>query len=155
MGEYVKFTDHDSVYELVAGTSMTGSSPGNYQGTIVLETGGLDELVANDEVVDIYHQGTTLKTDGWGHSVTGILKAGDYFEVNDELKIITSDVNSDISGNADLLFEPSLRATITDNTAITTTQPKATMRLVDDRQTRQSYRQTMITTCSFNCIEAF
>jgi len=78
--------------------------------------------------------GSTLTTDGWTISQTGILKAGDYIGVNGELKVITADANSNASGQATLTFEPPLRASPADNAAITVSAPKCTFRLADDDQ---------------------
>jgi hypothetical protein len=81
--------------------------------------------------------GSSLDTDGWTPS-TLVLKVGDYFEVNNELKIVTEDITSDGSGNATLYFEPPLRYSPADNAAITTTNPKATFRL-DEKETSWRY----------------
>jgi hypothetical protein len=54
--------------------------------------------------------GATLVTSGWTISTTGILKAGDFFSVNGELKLLVADANSDGSGVATLTFEPPLRS---------------------------------------------
>jgi hypothetical protein len=66
--------------------------------------------------------GATLLTSGWTASQTGILKDGDYFKVNGELKRMVQDVNSDSSGVATLVFEPPLRQSpaATVSTAVTT-----------------------------------
>lgn len=76
--------------------------------------------------------GTQLITDGWTASKTGIMKAGDFFGVNGELKMIVEDADSDASGNATLLFEPPLRSIPADNAVITTVKPTAIFRRVDD-----------------------
>jgi len=76
--------------------------------------------------------GNTLVTDGWTSSQTGILKKGDYFSVNNELKIITNDIDSDGSGNATLEFEPPLRNSPSDNASITVNDAKCEMVLLTD-----------------------
>lgn len=68
--------------------------------------------------------GTSLITDGWTAGITA-LKAGDYFGVNGELKMVTADATADGSGNATISFEPPLRAAPADNAALTTTKPLA------------------------------
>ena len=78
--------------------------------------------------------GTSLIIDGAPLSTTAWLKAGDYFEVGGELKRLTANVNTDGSGNATLVFEPFLRTSPADNAVVTITNPKAKMRLMDDRQ---------------------
>ena len=60
-------------------------------------------------------EGNTLATDGWTPNVDNILKAGDYFCVNNELKRVVDDAISDGAGIATLNFEPALRASPGDN----------------------------------------
>lgn len=143
-GEYVKFSNHDDVYEVVSG----GSS------SITIEATGLTTEIYVTTDIEVYHQGPTLKTDGWATS-SAIFKAGDFIGVNNELKIITADVTSDGSGNADLPIAPILRDTIIDNTNIITNSPTAIMKLVDDNQAKARYYKTSITSITINCEEAF
>lgn len=143
-GEYVKFSNHNDIYKVITG----GSS------TITIEATGLTTEISAVHTMDVYHQGATLKSDGW-NADTLILKAGDYVGVNNELKIITADVTSDGTGKADLPIAPILRSTITDNSAITTSNPTAIMRLKDDNQARASYYGPIVTSISFECIEVF
>ena len=99
--------------------------------------------------------GSSLVTDGWTTSVTGILLAGDYIEVNSELKIVVADVDSDASGNATLSIEPPLRNSPSDNAPLTMTNPKTIMRLVDDNQTKRSSTSIYSNNFTINCVEAF
>ena len=99
--------------------------------------------------------GTSLDTDGWTTSTTGILLAGDYIEVNGELKLVVADVDSDGSGNATLTIEPPLRSSPGDNDPITVTNPKATMMLIDDNQNKRSSSSIYSNNFSISCIEAF
>lgn len=78
--------------------------------------------------------GSSLVTDGWTNSVTGILLTGDYIGVNGELKTLVSDADSDAGGQATLVFEPPLRTSPADNAAITLIKPTCTFRLLDDDQ---------------------
>ena len=57
--------------------------------------------------------GTSL-TDGAQASTT-VLKAGDFFSVNNELKMVTVDATSDSSGDVTVNFVPSLRSSPSDN----------------------------------------
>jgi hypothetical protein len=75
--------------------------------------------------------GTQLVTDGWGTTQT-VLKAGDFFGVNGELKQCTADVTSDGSGNATINFEPALRASPANDAAIDVSSPTATFMLETD-----------------------
>ena len=94
--------------------------------TTVLGTGNGTPLVKGAS-----QTGRSLTTDGWANSET-VLKAGDYFSVNGELKIVTADVTSDGSGNATIAFEPALRASPADNAAIDITNPTCLMILDND-----------------------
>jgi hypothetical protein len=78
--------------------------------------------------------GTSLTVDG-AEASTLILKAGDYFEVNNELKMVTDDVTSDGSGNATINFSPSLRSSPSDNASITLSNPNCEMKLDNDSVT--------------------
>lgn len=68
--------------------------------------------------------GSTLIVDGCTPSITGWARAGDQFQIANELKMITVDANSDGGGNATLQFKPQLRTSPADNAAIIVSQPK-------------------------------
>jgi hypothetical protein len=73
--------------------------------------------------------GNTLVTSGWTPSTTGILKTGDFFGVNGELKLLVADAASNGSGVATLTFEPPLRSSPPNASALTTNKPTATFKL--------------------------
>lgn len=98
--------------------------------------------------------GTTLITDGWTPSTTGILKAGDFIGVNGELKMVVADANSDSGGNATLTFEPPLRASPANDAAITTSSPKATFRLAGD-DSAWTTRAPVLTDIPLQGVETF
>lgn len=75
--------------------------------------------------------GISLVTEGWPAGVT-VLKTGDFFEVNGELKMIVADVLANGSGAATLTFEPPLRNSPASGAAITTSKPKAVFKLDED-----------------------
>ncbi len=77
--------------------------------------------------------GSSLITDGWPANTT-VLKAGDYFAVNGELKRVTSDATTNGSGQVTISFKPALRNSPADNAAITVERPTCTMVLADDMQ---------------------
>lgn len=77
--------------------------------------------------------GISLATSGWTAS-TLVLKAGDFIEVNGELKLITADVTSGGTGLATLAFEPPMRAAPANLAPIVTASPGATFRLKEDSQ---------------------
>jgi hypothetical protein len=78
------------------------------------------------------YPGASLNVSGFPNSVTNVMRAGDYFQVGTELKLITQDINSDGTGDATLVFEPPLRAAPTNGASIITTAPAALMMLADD-----------------------
>ena len=99
--------------------------------------------------------GTSLITDGWSASIT-VLKAGDYFSVNGELKMMTADASSDGSGNSTLNFMPALRSSPADDAPITTNRPSCTMTLTDDMQAAWECDKTgTYQPRSFTAIEVF
>lgn len=78
--------------------------------------------------------GSTLAIDGCTANITGWGKAGDYFSVNGELKMLTADCNTNGSGEATLSFKPALRNSPADNAALTARNATCTMILTDDMQ---------------------
>lgn len=58
--------------------------------------------------------GASLNTDGWSNS-TQVLRKGDFFTVNGELKMVTADVTSSGTGTATVAFAPILRSAPADN----------------------------------------
>lgn len=100
--------------------------------------------------------GSSLTIDGATANVTGWLKAGDYFEVNGELKMLTADVNTNGSGQATLTFKPALRESPADNTAITVLNPACEMILADDQQTVwESDHDGIYESITFIAVEVF
>lgn len=97
-------------------------------------------------VVGAGQTGISLNTSGWPAS-TLVLKAGDFFQVNGELKLITADITSSGTGTATLAFEPPLRASPADAAAIVTADPVATFRLAEDKQSMrfESFHQRAFT----------
>lgn len=96
--------------------------------------------------------GTTLAIDGLAAGVT--LLAGDYFGVNGELKMVVADATANGSGQMSVTFEPPLRASPADNTAITLVKPTATFMLEDDAM-RWLTRAPVLTDVPIVCVEAF
>lgn len=73
--------------------------------------------------------GTSIVTDGWTANQTILLEIGDYFEINGELKVATQRAASDGAGNSTINFQPPIRKSPANNSAVITTDPKITMRL--------------------------
>jgi hypothetical protein len=80
--------------------------------------------------------GSSLITDGWTASQTGILKAGDYIQLgsgsSSKLYKILADKNSDGSGNATFDIFPAINTAVADNAAITIASPKGLFRLASN-----------------------
>lgn len=92
--------------------------------------------------------GNSLITDGWTASQTGILKAGDYFQLgsstSSKLYKVLNDANSDGSGDATFDIWPNINTAVSDNTALTVASAKGLFRLADnemrwDLQQAQQY----------------
>jgi len=75
--------------------------------------------------------GQSLVTDGWTISQTGILKAGDWFQLGNYLYNVMQDADSDGTGNATFDIWPDLRSAPADNDALTVSSPKGLFRLID------------------------
>ncbi len=96
--------------------------------------------------------GYTLNIDGATAGVTGWLKAGDYFEVEGELKQITEDIDTSGTGTATLVFAPELRDAPADNAAITLSSPTGIFRLAQPGN-GWSNRSPALSEFSLICIE--
>lgn len=97
--------------------------------------------------------GGTLVTQSWPISTT-VLRAGDYFEVNGELKMITADATTDAGGNVTLQFSPNLHASPTTGAAITYTNPGCTMKLANPSQAAWELSQRKIYVMTLELVEA-
>lgn len=77
--------------------------------------------------------GSSLVTDGWTASKTGILKAGDWIQLgsgtSQHIYKILQDANSDSGGNATFDIWPTLRASPADDATITIANTKGVFRL--------------------------
>ena len=97
--------------------------------------------------------GTSLITDG-AQASTLVLKAGDFFSVNSELKMVTANATSDGSGNLTINFVPSLRSSPSDNAGLTLVNPVCTMKLTGD-STSYNINNSTIYGISFSGLEVF
>lgn len=98
--------------------------------------------------------GSSLITDGWS-ALQMVLRAGDYFAVNGELKMVTVDVSSNGAGQATIAFKPSLRASPADNAALTLNNASCTMMLIDDEQAAWDADQISVYGLRFSGVEVF
>ena len=97
--------------------------------------------------------GTSLILDGGANS-TLVLKAGDFFSVNNELKMVTANATTDGSGDVTVNFVPSLRSSPSNDASITTVNPVCTMKLTGD-STTYSINTSSIYGISFSGVEVF
>lgn len=67
--------------------------------------------------------GTTVTTDGWQVSTSGILVQGDRVSIEDHTYVLTQNVSSDVGGNATLYLHTPLRSAPADNAVITCDAP--------------------------------
>ena len=100
--------------------------------------------------------GNSVAIDGFTISTAGVLKAGDYIQINSYLYMVTEDVTSNGAGEADVKIEPALRSsieTINDDTTVVYTNTTTVMRLDANTQewdTNQASRYGI----SFSCVES-
>lgn len=96
--------------------------------------------------------GNSLITDGWTASAA-IFKRGDYFNINDELKLITADVSANGSGQATLLFEPSIRVSPADNLALGVSNPTVLLVSNEDDSANWDLAPPILYNFELDCIE--
>ena len=97
--------------------------------------------------------GGVLTTNGWTPN-TIILTRGDYFEINNELKMVTNTISSSATGQATIEFTPWLRTAAQTGDAITTLNPKGMFMLTDDSQGDIDF-DPGFGSVSFDVVEAF
>jgi hypothetical protein len=98
------------------------ASPPGYTATIY--SGTIPQVDGGSQL------GTSLDIKNCTNSTT-VFRAGEYFEVNGELKIVTANAVSNGSGLATVNFEPALRASPTNSSSLVITNPKTKFRLAD------------------------
>ena len=140
--------------EVIAFLSKLRGRVNSFNGFDPIATSPLGDASGSTLLVNGASQtGTSLVCDGAEASTT-VLKAGDYFEVGEELKMVTDDATSDGSGNITINFSPSLRTSPSDDASILLTNPKCVMKLVDDNVT-WSQNTDGTYNISFSGIEVF
>ena len=76
--------------------------------------------------------GNQVALDGFANSTSNLFKAGDYIQIGSYLYLVTEDVTSNGSGEADVKIEPALRQgieTISDDATVLYTNTTTIMRL--------------------------
>lgn len=96
--------------------------------------------------------GGKLAIDGLPTSTERLAIAGDWFEVNGELKRLTADLNSDASGNGYLIFEPTLRSSPADNIPVIFRSPMGKFLLAEE-STGWGTRPGILSDIEINLIE--
>lgn len=100
--------------------------------------------------------GNSLITDGWTASQTGILKAGDYFQLgsstSSKLYKVLNDANSDGSGDATFDIWPNINTAVSDDTALTVASAKGLFRLAANEM-RWDLQQAQKYGIAFSAIE--
>ena len=100
--------------------------------------------------------GNQVALDGFANSTSNVFKAGDYIQIGSYLYMVTENVTSNGSGEANVKIEPALRQgieTIADNATVTYTNTTTLMRL-DSNETAWDTDQVSKYGISFSCTEA-
>lgn len=92
-----------------------------------------------------------LVTDGWSNN-TLVLKAGDFFQVDNSLYMVLADVTSNGSGQATIDIFPKARVHA-DNALLVTTNPKGVFRLATDETAVVEAPQNQFYNVSFRAVE--
>ncbi|BFT80942.1 hypothetical protein [Enterobacter pseudoroggenkampii] len=108
----------------------------------------------NPVVSDANQTGTQLGSKGWTPG-TLVLRTGDYFTVNDELKMATADVTSTAAGTAVISFAPMLRASPPANGKIEVAKPYGIFKLKDNQQGAGNRVPGVFTSYTLEFEEAF
>lgn len=99
--------------------------------------------------------GSSINVDGLTPSTTGIYLPGDFLGIGGELKMVTAQVDSDGFGNGTINFEPPLRASPADDSAIVTNQPTAKFMLQNDDVTWRHRNPVTVDSFEMQLVEAF
>ena len=96
--------------------------------------------------------GTSLLTAGWTPNTSAVLKARDYFQVGNKLRMLVADAGSDGSGFAALVFEPPLITAPSDLAQLIVNKPCAVMMLAG-KEIGWSARRGILKSVSLTCFE--
>ena len=78
---------------------------------------------------------TTITTDGWTISTTGIMKAGDYIKFgHDKVYMVVADAVSNTGGVATLTIHPALMSALVDHESATVSNVPFTVAFASDQQ---------------------
>ena len=79
-------------------------------------------------------KGGTITLDGATGSVTNWIRAGDIFQIGNEIKICTADANSSSGGAVTIEFAPDIRTSPSDNSAVVVSGAVGVFMLATDEQ---------------------
>jgi len=105
-------------------------------------------------VKGVNQTGSSVVTDGWTANQTAAVCAGDYITINDELKMVTVDGNTNSLGEVTISFVPPIRVSPADNEAISVVNPTGIFMLSDAKQARWQVQPTPIYAMSIAVEEA-
>lgn len=112
-----------------------GASPGGSLSSVANNGAGLPFIPAATTTAatttGTAPAGTSMRVKGLTASTNGLLLPGDFFEINGELKQVTSSVNSDAAGCALINFRPALHVPATNNDIVNFNKPLGTFQLTD------------------------
>lgn len=100
--------------------------------------------------------GNQVALDGFANSLNNVFKAGDYIQIGSFLYMVTENVNSNATGEANVRIEPALRTgleAIPDNTTVIYLNTTTVMRL-DSNEVAWDTDQVSKYGISFSCSEA-
>lgn len=95
--------------------------------------------------------GSTLLADGASLSTSSYFAGGDYISFNNELHMVTSDVDSDASGNLSIPLAPPIRKSPDDNESIEYVAPYGVFMMTNNPQWRT--QSTYISSITIEAIE--
>ena len=134
---------------------MIAALDGEYGRVRIRDWGRDGKAPAGSPVVsDADQTGVALTTKGWTAN-TLVLRAGDYFTVNSELKKVTADVTSSASGTATITFSPMLRSSPSPNSALEVQNPWGIFKLVDNSQGQIRRSPGLVSATTIEFEEAF
>lgn len=97
--------------------------------------------------------GRYLQTKGWKPN-TDVLRKGDYLTVNNELKMVTENIKSDVSGNAVIAISPMLRYSPVLNEKVEVAKPYGIFKPVDNEQGDFQFHPYLLSDVSLEFEEA-
>jgi hypothetical protein len=97
--------------------------------------------------------GTSIVTDGWTASASGVLLEGDLIQIRNQLVMVLADVNANGSGQATISVRPAVRIAPADNASIVTAQPTGTFKLLNPEIGWQQSGGTVLSDFVFECVE--